>query len=166
MSTNTSLGVRSVSRSNCSMVLASVCPSYGLPCCACAATTQPPLLVAALVPLMRFAFADALHLGSMHAVDLVLAVSLLQEQLPAGNQQLLQVLADCPTFCLAFDGTDDATKVRPEFLNSFPCSLELPSVSIPGLLMQYLFANPHVRLPEFDALGFRQVNKSLPSATQ
>src|SRR5690625_939054 len=115
---------------------------------------------------MRFAFADALHFWSMHAVDLVLAVSLLHEQLPTGYQQLLQVLADCLAFCLAFDVTDEATKVRPEFLNSFPCSLELPSVSIPGLLMQYLLTHPHVRLPEFDALGFRQVNKSLPSATQ
>src|SRR5690625_3295458 len=115
---------------------------------------------------MRFAFADALHLRSMHAVDLVLAVALLQEQLPTGNQQLLQVLADCLAFCLAFDVTDDATKVRPEFLHRLPCSLELPSVSIPGLLMQYLLTHPHVRLPELDTLGFRQVNKSLPSATQ
>src|SRR5690606_23212119 len=47
---------------------------------------------AELVTLMRFPFTDALLLRSMHAVNLVLAVPLLHEQLPTGNQKFLQFL--------------------------------------------------------------------------
>src|SRR5690625_529861 len=115
---------------------------------------------------MRFAFTDALHLRSMHAVDLVLAVALLHEQLPTGYQKFLQCLACNQSFCLSFDVTDHAPKVRPELLHRLPGTFELPGVSVTGLLVQYLFANPDVGLPELDTLGFRQVDESLPGTTE
>src|SRR5690625_4096727 len=115
---------------------------------------------------MRFAFADALHFWSMHAVDLVLAVALLHDQLPTGSQKFLQFLACNQSFCLSFDVTDHAPKVRPEFLHRFPGTFELPCMSVTGLLVQYLLANPDVRLPELDTLGFRQVDQSLPGTTE
>src|SRR5690625_1718550 len=115
---------------------------------------------------MCFAFADALHLGSMHAVNLVLAVSLLQEQLPTGSQKFLQFLACNQSFCLSFDVTDHAPKVRPELLHRLPGTFELPCMSVTGVLVQQLLANPDVRLPELNTLGFRQVDESLPGTTE
>src|SRR5690554_5056194 len=115
---------------------------------------------------MCFAFTDALHLRSMHAVNLVLAVALLHEQLPTGSQKFLQFLACNQSFCLSFDVTDHAPKVRPELLHCLPGPLELPCMSVTGLLVQYLFANPDVRLPELNTLDFRQVNESLPGTTE
>src|SRR5690625_4564976 len=115
---------------------------------------------------MRFPFTDALHLRSMHAVNLVLAVPLLNEQFPAGSQQLQQFLTYNLAFRFTFNVTDHASKVRPELLHCLPGTFELPGVSVPGLLVQYLFTNPDVRLPELDTLGFRQVNEPLPGATE
>ena len=39
-------------------------------------------------------------------------------------------------------------------------------MSVPGLLVQQLLANPDVRLPELNTRGFRQVNQSLPGTTE
>src|ERR1700752_52149 len=67
--------------STCGMTVSSVCPSYGLPGSAFAASTNwPPRdgdLHAELVRLVRLAFADALDLGRMQRIDLAPALAAL-----------------------------------------------------------------------------------------
>src|SRR6476646_2628950 len=113
-------------------------------------------LAAKLVTLVHFAFRDALHLGSMDAVDLVLAGSCLSEEaLRQGDEFSQRFIGDSALKESDFspDVPQHATQERFELAGRLSGPLQLLSMGVAALLGQQLLALETIVLAQLDTHG-------------
>src|SRR5260370_7129235 len=114
-------------------------------------------LATELVLLVLFSFGDALHFRRLHAVKLVLVLSLLpidaRRPLQGLGQLRAQLLAVRGGFAL--DVAKDSAQVSAQSLGLFARPLQLLGARISSLLLQRAFAHAHVTLPQIDPGALR-----------